>query len=206
LYYGEDVAVGAGMAIDTPTGNDVVARLGPDRVRIRNEAVYLLPYIGFNYAPGDPRWGWGDGLFVTGVMQFIVATNGNTIELEFGPTTEELGKYNDRTLMLLDLSAGYWLYRDPDAQRWTGLAVVGELHYTTSVQESDFAGGEFPLTSFALGSPEGNRLDILNFTIGIQALLFDLSSFRVAGAFPLGSGPDERMFDSEVQFQFNRQF
>jgi hypothetical protein len=39
----------------------------------------------------------------------------------------------------------------------------------------------------------------------VQFLMFDASSLRVAGVFPLG-GEDRRLFDSEVQVQFNRRF
>jgi len=46
---------------------------------------------------------------------------------------------------------------------------------------------------------------VLNGTVGVQFLLFDASSLRVAGVFPLG-GEDRRLFDSEVQVQFNRRF
>jgi hypothetical protein len=46
---------------------------------------------------------------------------------------------------------------------------------------------------------------VLNGTIGVQMLLFELSSLRIAGVFPLRS-EDQRFFDSEVQVQFNRRF
>jgi len=40
----------------------------------------------------------------------------------------------------------------------------------------------------------------------VQALMFDASSLRVGGVFPMGSRPDQRMFDAELQVQFNRRF
>jgi hypothetical protein len=46
----------------------------------------------------------------------------------------------------------------------------------------------------------------VNGTVGLQLLLFDASSLRVAGVFPLGDRPDQRFFDAEVQVQFNRRF
>ena len=111
----------------------------------------------------------------------------------------------DQNLGFLDIAAGYWLYRDPDAPRLTGLAVVTELHYTTTLQNVDRINGTLQWRRpFALNST-GNRFDVLNGTIGIQALLFDASSLRVAGVFPLGN-ENRRLFDSEVQVQFNRRF
>ena len=87
---------------------------------------------------------------------------------------------------------GYWLYRDPEAPRLTGLAVVGEMHYVTSVQDADFVGGISPVPGFPgstatalIGNPD-NRFDVVNATIGIQALLFEASSLRVAGAYARG--------------------
>jgi glycogen phosphorylase len=41
---------------------------------------------------------------------------------------------------------------------------------------------------------------------GLQALMFDASSLRVGGVFPLSSDPERRFFDAELQVQFNRRF
>jgi hypothetical protein len=207
LYYDDELAIGAGVAIDTPTGSDMVAQFAFSRVRFSNEAVHLLPYIGFNYAPGEPIWGWNDGLFMTGIVQASVAANGTRVDLidPAGNPIAPYGKLNDPTLLLVDFNVGYWLYRDPDAPRLTGLAVVGEVHYTTSVQDGDSVSGPLLSGGATIGAA-GNRFDVVNGTIGVQALLFDASSLRVAGAFPLKDGRDERFFDSEIQVQFNRNF
>jgi len=207
LWQGQNLGLGAGMAIDTPTGSSTVSRLGPTNLRIENDAVHLLPYVGFLYAPGDPQWGWGNGLFVTGFLQFDAATNGNQVQF-VDPTTKamtNLGKYNEQNLMFMDLSVGYWLYRNPYAYRWTGFAVVNEIHYTTSVQSPDIVAGATNGAGATVTNPSGH-IDVTNYTIGVQALMFDMSSLRVAGVFPVGSRSDSRFFDSEVQVQFNRRF
>jgi hypothetical protein len=207
LYFDDDLAIGAGMAIDTPTGSDVITTFGNSSLRFNNDATHLLPYIGFLYSPGDPRWGWGDSLFITGIAQASVATNGNTVQvLGQGGPVGEIGKLNDQTLMFFDIGVGYWLYRDPDAPRWTGVALLGEVHYTTTVQDADRIATPIGLGSLVDIGNSVNRFDVVNGTIGLQFLMFDASSFRVAGVFPLGSREDQRMFDSEVQFQFNRRF
>src|SRR5262249_17332986 len=118
--------------------------------------------------------------------------------------TQTLGTLTDQNLGFLDLAAGYWLYRDPNAPRVTGLAAVTELHYTTTLQDIDRINGTVNGGAFALNST-GNRFDVLNGTIGVQALMFDASSLRVAGVFPLAKD-DRRLFDSELQVQFNRRF
>lgn len=214
LFQNDNTGIGVGLAIETPTASDVDSRIGPVNIHFLNEAVHLLPFIGFLWAPGDPSWGWSDGLFLSGFAQIDIATNGNTVQFvgPGGVALGDLGKFNEQNLLFLDLAMGYWLYRDSDAPRLTGLAVVGEVHYVTTVQDSDFLVGAGAIPGFpggfagtAIGSPD-NRFDVVNGTIGIQALLFDASSLRVAGVFPLGTGEDERFFDSEVQVQFNRRF
>jgi hypothetical protein len=206
LYMDSATAVGAGVAIETPTGTDTFTRINTTRLQFRNDAAHLLPYIGFVWSPGDPRWGWGNGLFLSGFAQIDVNANGNRVDLvdRNNMTVRTVGTLTDQNLGFLDLAAGYWLYRDPDAPRLTGLAAVTELHYTTTLQDIDRLNGAVQGTAFALNST-GNRFDVLNGTIGVQALLYDASSLRVAGVFPLGN-EDRRLFDSEVQVQFNRRF
>src|SRR5437868_11591905 len=118
-------AVGAGMAIETPTGSDTFARFDSVNLQFKNQAPHLLPYIGFVWSPGDPRWGWGNGLFMTGYAQMDIATASNTVNVVNPDRTiagAPLGKLTDQNLGFLDLGAGYWVYRDPFAPRWTGLA------------------------------------------------------------------------------------
>jgi hypothetical protein len=142
-------------------------------------------------------------LFLSAFAQVDIATGGNTIIARNEQTgaTLDIGKLNDQTLLYLDLAAGYWLYRDPCAERFTGLAAVAEVHYTTALQDADIVPGPGPVL---LGNLD-NRFDVVNGTIGLQVLMFDASSLRVAGVFPLGD-EDHRFFDSEVQVQFNRRF
>jgi hypothetical protein len=207
LYMDNATAIGAGMSIETPTGSSTTTRLATTRLQFLNQSTHLSPYIGFVWSPGDPRWGWGNGLFLTGYAQIDIATASNTVNVLSPPgfpASPPLGKLTDQNLGFLDLGAGYWLYRDSYAPRWTGLAVIGELHYTTTLQDADRIVGA-PNGIPVLLNATGNRFDVLNGTIGLQALMFDASSFRVAGVFPLGN-EDHRLFDSEVQFQFNRRF
>src|SRR5439155_10424425 len=168
----QNLGIGAGMAIDTPTGSSILSHIGTTNLRILNDAVHLLPYLGFLYAPGDPQWGWGNGIFVTGFLQYDAAANGNRVQFtgpnNSAPTT--LGKYNEQDLMFIDLSVGYWLYRNPSAERWTGLAVINEMHYTTSVQHPDLVAGATGGTGATVTNPNGH-IDVTNYTIGVQALM-----------------------------------
>jgi hypothetical protein len=206
LYSDEGLAIGAGLGLDTPTGGDTIGRIGQANIRFNNQALHVLPYIGFLVAPGDPTWGWNNGFFFSGFAQIDIATEGNSVNLlaPGAPAARSLGKFTEQNLAFLDLGLGYWLYRNPYAERLTGLSVITELHYTTALQNSDVLSLDLPAADIAIAS-SGNRFDVLNGTIGVQMLLFELSSLRIAGVFPLRS-EDQRFFDSEVQVQFNRRF
>jgi hypothetical protein len=206
MYRGQNLGIGAGLAVDTPTGSDFVSKFGPTNLRFVNQAVHLLPYVGFLYAPGDSQWGWNDNIFVTGFLQFDAATNGNNVRFENpnGTPISSLGKFNEQNVLFADLSVGYWLYRNPLA-RWSGLALISEMHYTTSMQNTDLVTG----TTSGVGTTvvnSSNRFDVMNATLGFQVLMFDMSSLRVAAVAPVGMRQDKRFFDSELQVQFNRRF
>jgi hypothetical protein len=159
------------------------------------------------YSPGDPIMGWGDTWFMSGFMQFDATASGNNVQFvssgnQFGTS---LGKFNEQNAMYFDLAVGYWVYRDPDAYRLTGVAIVGEAHYITAVQDPDLVAG----TANGVGAVVTNtlgRFDVVNGVIAVEALLFDTSSLRVGGVFPMGQADDKRFFDAEVQVQFNRRF
>ncbi len=206
LYMDDATAVGAGVAIETPTGSDLNSRLGAVNLRFQNEAAHFLPYVGFIWSPGDPQWGWGNGLFFSGFAQIDInaASNGVDVIGQNGLPVGTIGRLTDQNLVFFDIAAGYWLFRDSEAPRITGVATILELHYTTTLQNADRIDGNFNGTAVIINETAG-RFDVLNGTVGLQFLLFDASSLRVAGVFPIGD-EDRRLFDSEVQVQLNRRF
>lgn len=207
MYSDDDLAVAAGLGIDIPTGSDFTVTdsvpgfppLSNDII-FRNDALHLLPYVGFLCAGDRPY-------FVNAFAQVDFAANGSRIDVgPVGGTPQTLGRFNEQNLLFLDLGAGYWLYRDEYSEgRLTSLAAITELHYTTSIQDTDTVAG------MAGGRPFNftnrfNRFDILNLTSGVQAQVFNATSVRVAVVVPLGSGEDRRFFDNELQVQVNRRF
>jgi hypothetical protein len=44
---------------------------------------------------------------------------------------------DEQSLFQFDLGVGYWLYRNPEGHRLTGLAPTIELHYTTTLDNAD---------------------------------------------------------------------
>ena len=117
-------------------------------------------------------------------------------------------RFNDETLLYVDVGGGWWLWRDPCCCD-CGLAAIGEFHYTTTLNDTDalFAtpvgvgGGGHVMT---LVNP-ANHQDVVNFTAAVHAQLSPSTSFRVGGVFPL-RGFDQRFFDAEIAVQFIQRY
>jgi hypothetical protein len=203
LLYGDDrLTVAAGLGITIPTAADAQIRGFDESLRIRNEACHLLPYLGFLLAPNDD---W----FFQGFIQADFAASGFKLQRngQFdGPLVPE---FTEQNLMYYDLLVGRWLYRNPCACCLTGIAALLELHYTTSIEDAQFAfspPGDPPTTfSAVLGNPF-NRIDVLNLSAGVHVQLTELSNLRVSAVVPLRDDPGDRQFDSEVLVSFNREF
>ncbi len=191
VYYDPETAVSLGLGVETPTGSDYRARINDNRYRMSNDAVHLVPYAAVLHSPSERA-------FFHGFAALDLAANGNRVRFDDGSGPVDVGKFNDQTLLYLDLGAGYWLYRNPQAPSETGLAVLGELHYTGTLQDTDVVTG--PSFTFANLT---NRRDVVNVTAAIHAQLNRNTSLRVGGVFPVG-GSNNRFFDAEVAAQLIR--
>ena len=196
LYRDEQLALAAGAALALPTGSDLSGTVAGQAFTLRNNAVHLLPYAGFLSTPGDVN-------FFQGFVQLDFAANGN--DLALGPLATKAGTFTQQNLLYLDFTAGHWLFRDLDSgRRLEGVALFGELHYTSTIgnaQRLNFTGNGF---NGALGSLT-NHLDFLNLTSGLHFQLGPLANLRVGAVVPLRTNPN-RQFNSEVQVSFNRFF
>jgi len=198
LYRSDTTAIAAGLGIDTPTGSDVWGYANPTSFTMHNQAVHLMPFVGLLQAPTDR-------LFYQCFLQVDVPTNGNRIDYSDPIAgTGSFGTLNEQTLLYVDMSLGYWLFRDRTGAMLRGLAWLLELHYTTTLQDTDSVFGMPSSTTFVFENP-ANRLDILNLTVGLHADLGRQTLLRVGGVFPLRSGYN-RSFDAEVQVQLERRF
>ena len=98
----------------------------------------------------------------------------------------------------------------------TALAGVVELHYTTTLENSDVNQASIPVTQIQrppgippttlttdvfLGSLS-NRTDLLNLTAGSHFLIGERSSLGIAVVVPLRDG-DDSAFDCELNVIFN---
>jgi hypothetical protein len=226
IYESDTTAVSIGLGIDTPTGNNVqgygsiIDFPTPPYVQqkftyftVHNDAVHLLPYIGFVRAPTSR-------FFYQGFAQLDIPTNGNRIDF-IGVhnyddyvgnyhsdivTSGPLGVLNEQNLLFLDISGGYWLYKNPCARGLTGLASVLEFHYATTLQDTDVVQSAVYPAQFQLTFENCyNRVDIVNLTVGLHAEFANHTLCRVGGVFPVSTG-DNRSFNSEVQVQVERRF
>ena len=149
---------------------------------------------------------------------FPNATGVNSAGMMFGPNGLEGdfrqdGKIEDQLLLQVDIGGGYWLIRNPQAQYMTGLASLLELHYTTTLEDADIV--EFQPDPALFGSGTsifedparignlGNRVDILNLTIGGAVELANTATLAVGYVTPLRDEEFDRTFDGELNVQFN---
>lgn len=191
-----DLAIAVGMGVALPTADDVVL-LSSDNtqvLRVENNAVHLLPYLAFLYAPEC-----SDAfahLFVT----FDFDTNGNRVSADLGnPSLTSLGRWYDQHLVTVNASYGRWIYRsDCPSDRLQGVAFSTELHYTGSISGADSVSGG----SFVVGD-ETADISLLNATVGGHVRM-GKTTFTAGYAVPLTSA--DRVFDGELRLIANRAF
>jgi hypothetical protein len=192
-YSGDELAVSGGLGIGLPTGSDIESTLNGSPLVVQNEAVHLMPFMAMTYLPNDD---W----FVQGFTSLDFAASGN--EIVSGP--QRFGVYTEQHLLHFDVTVGYWLAQEIDRRYLEGIAAIVELHYTTTIHDTDRVPVTLPGTNGALAN-DPNRIDLLNLTAGIHLQLAPLSNLRVGAVVPLRAAPD-RLFDSELQVSFNRLF
>jgi hypothetical protein len=191
LWYSECAAVAAGTALDFPTGSDVEGSAGATSFSLDNDAFHLMPYLGFAATPDED-------FFAQGFIQVDLPLNGNDVATAPGAS----GVLDEQSLLFLDLAAGYWLIHDDSASCLTGLAPIVELHYTTTLEDTDtvvLGAGPFIFSNAA------NHLDVLHITAGLHAEFANGMNFRIGAVFPLRDD-DDKVFDAEVQVSVNWRF
>jgi hypothetical protein len=197
LYQNNTTAFSAGLAMILPTGDDTRVNLfdGTPLVRVRNESVHLMPFLGGLYVPNDR-------FFAQGFVQFDFDANGNPVELNlFGNRLTRAGVANDATYMYLDGGLGYWLYRNPSGGSWlTGFAPTVELHYNRSLQSADVIQRGF----YQVGSFE-DQVQNLNGLIGATAVLGQNTTLTAAYVTGIGNRADQ-FFDGEARVSLNWYF
>jgi len=194
LYQDEYRSVAAGFGVNAPTGSDVRAGTPSPATTylVRNQAVNLLPYVGYLSAPNER-------VFSQAFAQLDFALNGHEVRAARAGAGTITGTLNEQTLLYLDVSAGYWLYSDPCRDWFPAIAAMVELHYTSTLQDAD------TFSAFGTFGNAANRLDVLNLTAGFHVEVTEATDLRLGGVFPIRDG-DDRFFDSEITVSLIRHF
>ncbi len=192
LYSNESQAVAFGLAVNTPTGNDLRVSLpnsgdGGAELTVSNNAVHLIPFLAYQAAPNDD-------FFFNSFLQVDTPTNDNSVQVRnLIPNTVDHRKLTDQTLLYLDTSFGYWMFRDPEAEFLTGLAGLIELHYTTALNSADVVTDRNQIVTFGANS---GRLDAVNMTFALHTEIARSTIIRAGYVAPLRDG-NHRFFDHE---------
>jgi hypothetical protein len=191
LYGGPTLSFSAGMGLVIPTASDsqVFEQSGRLFLTVENRALYIQPFVGMLWTPNDRLF----GQFIT---QFDFDATGNRVR--FDGTGGSSGIIQDQTLLFLDASFGYWLYRNRYSDsRLTGIAPMFELHYSTTIDSSDVVADNL---GDMVSNPNGS-LQVLNVTGGLRVEIRGNSYLTFAGVAPLRGGADH-LFDAEFAAQY----
>lgn len=196
LYADGGGAVSAGLGIETPTGSEGVITYNNITAILDPRATHFVPFVAV--AQRGERW------FGQGFMQLDVASHGDRLSATLNaPGAAVLaGRIDQPPLLGLDLGGGYWLL-PPEEPSGSGLAIVGEVHYTTPLGNSDSFVSSGSLASVGVNSSGDAAYDVLHFTAGLQAALGSGWRIRPAVVVP---AKRERVFDAEYLLQINRSF
>lgn len=196
LSCSEEGCLSAGVAAVFPTGRDAVvdSPTGATLLVVKNQAFHLQPFIGWLWKP-NACW------FVEAFAELDFDANGNEVDApagtNFAPgTLVPVGRYSDQNLCYVDLKVGRWIYQSCDARFLTGIAPAVELHYTTTMQNTETVDG--------VTNPY-NRVDVLDLTAGLHLQLGPLSTLTIGESVPLRDGGN-RTFDNEFIVQLDRRF
>jgi hypothetical protein len=239
----DNFAVSTGVAVNAPTAED--ARISQDYLdpliaigdgslagtddgtdflidgRFENNIVNLTPFVAWSVVPRA-------GFFHQGFLQVDVPLNRGNAQIDaagniepdgvYGAETfaiSQTGKYEQQTLLRLNLSMGYWLYRGNRNDLVRGIAGMFEAHYTTALTDADpfvaelttLTDGINPANDVPVNVVAGssrNSFDQVNLAAGCAV---DLGGMLVTNGFifPVTDGPD-RSFDFEYNLQVNKRF
>lgn len=197
VYTNDTLAVSCGLQMMLPTAPALNVGLtdGTQLIRVNNNTVNLMPFVGALYTPNDR-------FFTQGFLQFDTPANGNSVyvnNFDGGPLSAA-GSIRDVTYVYADIGTGYWLYRNDDAQRVTGFSTTTELHYNQSLQPTNVLSTGL----YQIGSSFSN-LSMLNMVVGGNVHFGLNKTLSVGYVAPIGNGSDQ-MFNGELRAFFNYRF
>lgn len=225
LSYTQQSAWSGGVFVTIPTGSDFSISTPPisipnildvDSIRllsIDNQSFHIMPFLGYvnQISPNLTIQGYVQGDFAT---RGDVVTNAKITETQngFDPIeTNEAGRIKDATLLHLDLSATYFIYRSP-VGIYRGIAPTAEFHWTHDFGNAKTANATFyefisgngndTTADITVGEQTGSS-NLVNVLLGSHFLIGDRDVATVGYAFPITS-QNSRQFDGELRFLYNR--
>lgn len=181
-----------GLGVSLPTADDTrIKRGGQDVLVVKNRMIHLLPFSAMLFQLTR------DSAFQAS-MQRDVATNGDPIFANLtGGALPQIGKFNDSTLMNIDLAYSHTLIRNRNCGKLRQLIGNAELHYSGTLQESDIVtDGSLTYTNLK------RNFNVLNATGGLDFVFCNNIVVTPAMSIPLRDGLDEQ-FDYEAIVQLN---
>ncbi|MCO6456711.1 MAG: hypothetical protein J5I93_15540 [Pirellulaceae bacterium] len=196
--------VSCGLSLAVPTASELRVSLadGQELVKVENDGVHVMPFVGWLARLGDRG-------FTHGFLQFDFDANGNRVYVNpYGYGLEHGGRLQDSSLLYLDLGVGYWLRRasdlaccqSADSYLITGIVPTLELHYNAALQEADVVESG----AFRIGQPRRDFQQV-NLVLGGTLEFRRRDMLSVGYGVPVGNNADQ-MFDGELRCLWNRFF
>jgi hypothetical protein len=191
-------AYAAGIQVALPTADDVrLSTLnGVPLVHVENEAVHLMPYVGALYTPNDR-------FFFQLFLQVDTNVNDHSVAIR-DPFTGALAPaddLDDTDFLYVDLSWGYWLYRNNCCcSPISGFAPIFEVHWNSSLENTQ----SVTANGFRVGTSVGD-IDLVNLVFGATLECGGNTSISTAFVTPVAGG-DDKDFDGEFRLILNRRF
>jgi hypothetical protein len=195
LCQNSNLALSVGLQVALPTADDTQVQLadGTPLVRIENESLHLMPFVGLLLTPNDR-------LFMQSFVQVDTDTEGNPVLVtDFDGGLVPVGSLDDVTFLYVDLSLGYWLIRGDHPHGLTGVAPTLELHINTALDDPQgLQTGNLRVGNF------NTPLDSTNLVVGTMFEWSQNTTLTLGYATPVSG--DDRQFDGELRVIFNHRF
>jgi hypothetical protein len=196
IYQNPSLAFSAGLQVSLPTADDTHVQLanGTPLVRLENDSVHLMPFVGLLLTPDDR-------LFMQGFVQVDADTRGSSVSVtNFAGGLVPVGRLDDVTFLYVDLGMGYWLHRSNSSRGLTGIAPTLEVHFNSSLGDSP----SLDSGPLRIASP-GGGVDIVNLVLGTMFEWSQNTTLTLGFATPLSTGFNQD-FDGELRVIFNHRF
>lgn len=193
----------------TPIGGPVPFRLTMN-ARYRNDTVNLTPFLAAIVRPTPSVYGMSFLQLDVPLNPSRVDINGTSFSNGAQSSAFNLqGRVDQQVLLRANLAAGKWLWQNDRDRIINSMGFQGEMHYTTSLNDSDGLGPMSAAPNLGFGSDVGfgntaNRVDLLDTIIAVQTVL-QRTLITNGIVVPLRTASD-RAYDFEYTLTVNRRF